>query len=97
MRRYKCEQCKIYTDEPICPECGIKNIPTVCKCNQPCICTKEIHETIQFCPECGEPVCPCGSNDVVAISRITGYMSDVSGWGNGKRIELKQRKRYNIN
>ena len=49
------------------------------------------------CPECGEPMCPeCGCHDVSQISRITGYCSDVEGWNNAKKQELKDRHRVNI-
>jgi hypothetical protein len=65
-------------------------------CYKPCICHDDVHSGISYCPKCGAPVCPqCGSADVVAISRVTGYLSDISGWGAGKRQELKDRHRYN--
>jgi anaerobic ribonucleoside-triphosphate reductase len=45
---------------------------------------------------CGEAVCPeCGSHDVTQISRVTGYLQDVSGWNAGKQQELKDRTHYN--
>jgi hypothetical protein len=69
-----------------------------CKaCYYPCTCHDDIHSGIKYCPVCGVPVCPvCGSADVVAISRVTGYLSDISGWGAGKRQELKDRQRYSL-
>jgi len=52
---------------------------------------------IAFCEICGEPVCPvCGAHDVVQLSRITGYIQDVSGWNAGKRKELELRRRYTV-
>ena len=46
---------------------------------------------------CGKPVCPeCGSHDVVQVSRVTGYLQDVSGWNAGKQQELKDRTRYSV-
>jgi len=42
-------------------------------------------------------VCPeCGAHSVEVVSRITGYLSAVSGWGNAKRQEFKDRHRVNI-
>ena len=41
--------------------------------------------------------CPeCGSHDVVQISRVTGYLQEVSGWNAGKQQELKDRARYTV-
>ena len=37
-----------------------------------------------------------GSHDVVQISRVTGYLQDVSGWNAGKQQELKDRVRYSV-
>jgi ribonucleoside-triphosphate reductase len=42
-------------------------------------------------------MCPsCGSSDVRWWSRITGYYTDVTGWNDGKRQELKDRYRMAI-
>ena len=53
-----------------------------------------------LCEPCGnqmngiQTVCTkCGSEDVRAYSRITGYIQDVSGWNAAKLEELKQRTR----
>ncbi len=41
--------------------------------------------------------CPnCGSKEVRWWSRITGYYSDVTGWNEGKKKELKDRYRISI-
>lgn len=41
--------------------------------------------------------CPkCGSENVQHLSRITGYLQSVEGWNEGKKQELKDRKRYEI-
>lgn len=41
--------------------------------------------------------CPkCGSKNVQHLSRITGYLQSVEGWNEGKKQELKDRKRYEI-
>lgn len=69
-----------------------------CKiCYHSCTCPEDIHFGVKYCPNCGYPVCPdCGSADVIQISRVTGYLSDVGGWNNAKKQELKDRRRYNI-
>lgn len=52
---------------------------------------------IVFCPECGAPCCPtCGRHSVVQLSRVTGYVSSVGGWNEGKKQELKDRVRYAV-
>ncbi len=52
---------------------------------------------VAYCERCGHAMCPtCGNHNVLQISRITGYMSDVSGWNAAKRQELKDRKRYTL-
>ena len=38
----------------------------------------------------------CGSDDVKAYSRITGYIQDVSGWNAAKLQELKERTRIRV-
>ena len=62
-----------------------------------CHCNHEIISGIEYCPLCGQAVCPeCGSHDVVQVSRVTGYLQDVSGWNAGKQQELKDRMRYSV-
>lgn len=52
---------------------------------------------VAYCPVCGNAYCPaCGNHHVLQLSRITGYIQDVSGWNAAKRQELKDRKRYSI-
>ena len=59
-------------------------------------CMKPI-SGIHVCPVCGEFYCPeCGSHNVLPISRITGYLQDVSGWNEAKKQELLDRKRFEI-
>jgi len=101
MDRFKCHTC--YTifgeDDRIegnCPICGEKFIQKMCPLDHLCNCGSENSVGMIICPQCGEPTCPCGSHDVVVISRVTGYLSDVNGWNAGKRQELKDRTRYNI-
>lgn len=102
MTRYKCLDCFVgYMDEADCtngcPECGSTNLEKHCEKDNPCHCGKHMHEHVVVCDVCGQPVCPtCNCHDVVAISRITGYLSDLSGWSMGKRQEFIDRKRYGI-
>ena len=94
-RRYKCHTCHFIVDESPCPNCNEKTLAIMCPLDH-CHCGHDLITSHAYCPVCGEAVCPeCGSHDVVAISRVTGYLQDVSGWNNGKRAELKDRTRYN--
>ena len=38
----------------------------------------------------------CGSEHVETYSRITGYISPISRWNQGKAQELKDRTRYSV-
>jgi len=52
---------------------------------------------VDWCPVCGNAYCPtCGNHNVLQLSRITGYIQDVSGWNAAKLQELKDRKRFTI-
>jgi anaerobic ribonucleoside-triphosphate reductase len=68
----------------------------MCSEDKLCDCIGGPFNGIKYCPVCGSTVCPCGSHDVLTISRVTGYMQDVSGWNAGKQAELKDRQRYNL-
>lgn len=55
------------------------------------------------CNDCGETMSGikekcrrCGSDSVDFISRITGYLSNVSGWNKAKKQELMDRQRTNL-
>jgi hypothetical protein len=62
--------------------------------NKPC---RDTIAGIQNCKVCGQPTCKiCGNHNVTQISRVTGYIQAVSGWGESKKQELKDRQRYNI-
>lgn len=54
---------------------------------------------VQYCPECGEPVCPCGGHSVMVLSRVTGYIQPIKvngepAWNMGKVKEFEDRIRY---
>ena len=58
-------------------------------------CARELVPTTKDCPICGHPVCPdCYNHNVEQVSRVTGYLSTVSGWGAAKKQEFKDRQRY---
>lgn len=60
-------------------------------------CCKSVNPGINNCPICSMPYCNrCGSHLAQQISRVTGYMSSVSGYNEGKKQELRDRKRYII-
>jgi hypothetical protein len=105
-RRFKCFTCKVIWDfkdlvDGKCPKCGEElskfESAVMCPldhCN--CIHTHPM-SGIEYCPVCNDPICPeCGTHDVIQISRVTGYLSDVGGWHAGKQQELKDRTRYNM-
>ncbi|MDH7593978.1 MAG: anaerobic ribonucleoside-triphosphate reductase [Methanomicrobiales archaeon] len=95
-RRYKCPGCHFIVDTTPCPVCGEQRLAIMCPLDH-AQCSHDIVPGIDYCPLCGVSVCPiCGSHDVVQISRVTGYLQDVSGWNAGKRQELKDRVRYDL-
>lgn len=94
--RYKCHNCLTIVPSSPCPVCNEKErLEPVCENDHLCTCNTEITDGMRLCPVCGAPTCPCGCHDVTVISRVTGYLSDVSGWNNGKKQELVDRVRYN--
>jgi len=95
-RRYKCHTCNHVVETAPCPICGETELEIMCPLDHT-HCPHDIVSGIDYCPLCGEPVCPeCGSHDVSQISRVTGYLQDVSGWNAGKQQELKDRIRYTV-
>jgi hypothetical protein len=105
MTRYKCLKCLLYIDEEDlnenkCPVCnGIigEDVIEACVNDHPCTCGVDSHASVVFCEICGQPICPgCGSHDVVAISRVTGYLQEVNGFNAGKKQELKDRNRHTV-
>ena len=101
-KRYKCYDCFkiLHNDELIdgkCPTCGSSHmLVEMCPIDHNG-CGHEITGKIEYCPICGESICPnCGDHNVVVVSRVTGYLSDVSGWNNAKQQELKDRVRSEL-
>ena len=96
----KCNKCKLLffgedAAQEICPECG-DGLVEGCPMDVP-DCTHTNVSGIATCPECGQFICPiCGGHHVEVISRVTGYLSPVDSWNNGKKQELKDRVRYNV-
>lgn len=89
-----------------CPRCGTRDPELICKVDAYSAVLKiqgkdcrrgVVISGTDLCPECGQPMCPeCYNHSVVSLSRVTGYVQDISGWNNGKRQELKDRQRYAI-
>lgn len=96
--KYQCKVCNLQGfKEKVCPECGNPNPDKMCKEDHRCTCKEDIHDGIAYCPECGAAICPgCGSHDVSQVSRVTGYLSDISGWNEGKQQEVRDRMRYTV-
>jgi anaerobic ribonucleoside-triphosphate reductase len=95
-RKYKCHTCHFIVEENPCPNCGEAHLQIMCPLDH-CHCAHDMYSGIKYCPICGEAICPeCGCHDVVQISRVTGYLQDVSGWNAGKQQELKDRVRYTV-
>ena len=60
-------------------------------------CKREMVPTTTICPICGNPVCPdCMNHNVEIISRVTGYLSTVSGWNEAKKQEFEDRQRHDL-
>lgn len=102
-KKYKCRNCfTVFNGRDAegdnCPQCGSdNNLYEMCELDHLCTCTTEVQVGVVYCPKCGEPCCPgCGSHDVAQLSRVTGYLQEVSGWNSAKRQELKDRARYNV-
>lgn len=94
MIKYKCPICFCIGNEPKCVECGYDSPSKMCEHDHLCTCIYEHSEGLRYCQKCGAPICPCGCHDVSQISRVTGYLADVSGMNNGKQQEIKDRQRY---
>lgn len=58
----------------------------------------EVRPGTKECKLCQKPMCPvCHNHNVSQVSRVTGYLGEVSGWNEAKKQELKDRKHYRIN
>ena len=89
-----------------CPRCKQRNPELMCKADAYSVALKlqgkkcrkgEVIPGTDLCPLCGKPICPdCYNHSVISLSRVTGYVQDISGWNNAKRQELKDRQRYAI-
>lgn len=105
LRRCKCHTCHHFFEESSlygankqCPICGeaFNHLETMCPLDHNS-CHDEVIGRVEYCPICGKGVCPeCGTHDVLLLSRVTGYLQDVSGWNNAKKQELKDRTHYSI-
>jgi hypothetical protein len=99
--KFKCMHCLLILENEdliggACPKCGEKP-KDACHKDHSCTCTHEIQSTGGLrCPECNAHICECGSHDVVVISRVTGYLAEVGGWGAGKQAEFNDRTRYDV-
>lgn len=91
-----------------CPLCGMDSIDLLCrvdvystylKVNNIVDCRKStIISKTDLCPVCRRPMCPeCYNHSCISLSRVTGYIQDISGWNEAKKQELLDRKRYDIN
>lgn len=102
--KYKCNICHLFfsSDEHIvgdkCPKCNSKVIELCDVCgDHMCNCINSPIQGIAYCDKCGEMICPqCGGWNVTQVSRVTGYLSDVQGWGASKRRELIDRTRVTL-
>ena len=98
-RKWKCHTCFLIlkNSELIdnkCPICGEVHVVQMCPLDHNG-CGHDIVTTIVICPICSQPLCPvCGCHDVLALSRITGYIQDLSGFNNAKKQEVIDRTRY---
>ena len=100
-RKWKCYTCYtiLKNSELIdhkCPSCGEVHLERVCPIDHNG-CGHSIVERIEFCPVCNKALCPeCGDHSVLQISRVTGYLQDVSGFNSSKKQELRDRVRGNL-
>ena len=89
-----------------CPRCMMRDPTLMCKVDAYSVVLKiqgkncrqgEVIAGTDLCPICDRPMCPeCYNHSVVSLSRVTGYVQDISGWNSAKRQELKDRQRYAI-
>jgi hypothetical protein len=101
---YKCHVCYLlFSDEDtlmdekrvVCPICK-NELEAACELDHACECIEEISSGTRICPSCKQFICPCGAHDAFVMSRITGYLGELSGWNNGKRAEFADRTHYDV-
>lgn len=85
------------------PKKNVKGIKEIIKFAQEQDCSYfGINFPLDLCKECGfkggmGDICPrCGSNKVLRLRRVSGYLSDSSKFTKGKFAELKERKANKI-
>ena len=60
-------------------------------------CDRQMVANTASCSICGNPVCPvCYNHCVDQLSRVTGYLSTVSGWNAAKKQEFKDREHHDL-
>lgn len=79
----------------VCPICN-DQLEATCEQDHECTCAEEITSGTNVCPACNQFTCPCGAHDAFVVSRITGYLGELSGWNNGKRAEFNDRTHYDV-
>ena len=104
-RRFKCHDCHtIFNVDEVdvdgsCVKCHGHHLVPMCPLDH-CHCNSMTGKPIigiEYCPVCGNIICPCcGTHDIAGISRVTGYMQDVTGFNEAKKQELKDRVRWNL-
>jgi hypothetical protein len=101
VQKYKCRRCLLIMpsdclEEGKCPKCG-QAPDKMCINDHPCRCLNPVTGGTFFCYVCGAPTCACGDHDIVVVSRVTGYLSEVyGGWNQAKLAEFRDRHRYTI-
>lgn len=99
-KKWKCHTCYtiLKNSELIdkkCPICGEPQLIQMCPLDHNG-CGHDVVSSILICPVCAQPVCPvCGDHSVVAITRVTGYLQDLSGFNAAKKQEVRDRVRTN--
>lgn len=94
-------------DGVICPECKSESTELMCKVDSYSVYLKirgfncrqgVVINGTDICPICKTAICPeCFNHSCVSLSRVTGYIQDISGWNEAKKQELIDRKRYKMN
>lgn len=94
-------------DDIRCPNCGTERVELMCKVDGYSVFLKlsgkkkcrdgVIINGTDVCPVCKMPMCPeCWNHSCVSLSRVTGYIQDISGWNEAKKQELLDRRRYEM-